>query len=288
MLTPPTGSFLLSPSIEVIEYWHPNILKGMELSRARFRSFTFEKHVHLDYHIGAVSHGAQQYLHKGQHYQLTPNCLSTLNPDESHNGQSLDPNGYCAHVMSLPVDFVNNIATELKQTSLFFNAPIIEDRQLSQQFMRLHQLLTEKQHCASSLQTETLLTAFVTELFCRYASITENKMPSKSLSLRQMDTIKQQLHEQLNANVELTSLANSIGLSKFQFLRQFKSATGMTPHAYLTRLRLEYAKKALIAGNTAIDTAYQVGFFDQSHFNKAFKRAFLTTPAHFQRKLIEV
>lgn len=259
----------------------------MELSRARFTSFAFEKHVHLDYHIGVVSHGAQQYLHKGQHYQLTPNCLSTLNPDESHNGQSIDPSGYCAHVMSLPVNFINDIATELKQKSLFFNAPIAEDLQLRQQFLLLHQLLTEQQHSVSSLQTETLLTAFITELFCRYAAITGETTSTTKLSLTQMDMIKQQLHEQLHGNIELASLANSIDLSKFQFLRQFKSATGMTPHAYLTRLRLEYAKKALIRGNTAIDTAYLVGFFDQSHFNKAFKRAFLTTPAQFQRKLIE-
>ncbi|WP_119978992.1 helix-turn-helix transcriptional regulator [Shewanella algidipiscicola] len=277
----------MSSSVESIEYWHPSTVKEVELSRAHFKSFAFEKHVHLDYHIGVVSYGAQQYLHKGQHYQLLPNSLSTLNPDESHNGHSIAPNGYCAHVMSLPVDFINNIAAELNQKSLFFNTPNAEDRLLSQQFLHLHRLLTDKQHCASSLYTETLLTAFITELLCRYTSIAGETTSKQKLSLTQIDIIKQQLHEQLNSNVELATLANSIGLSKFQFLRQFKSATGMTPHAYLTRLRLEYAKKALIGGNTAIDTAYRVGFFDQSHFNKAFKRAFLTTPAQFQRKLIE-
>jgi AraC-like DNA-binding protein len=281
-----THSPFLSQSVETIEYWHPSILKEMELSRARFKSFAFEKHVHLDYHIGVVSQGAQQYQHKGQHYQLTPSGISTLNPDESHNGQSIAPQGYCAHVMSLPIEFVNSIASELKQQSLFFKAPIVEDHRLRQHFFTLHQLLTEKQHSASSLHTETLLTAFITELFCRYGSIRGEAVSNSKLSLTQIEMIKQQLHEQLDGDVELASLANSIGLSKFQFLRQFKSATGMTPHAYLTRLRLEYAKKALIRGNRAIDTAHQVGFFDQSHFNKAFKRAFLITPAHFQRKLI--
>lgn len=59
----------------------------------------------------------------------------------------------------------------------------------------------------------------------------------------------------------------------------------MTPHAYLKRLRLEYAKKALMRGDSAISTAYDLGFFDQSHFNKAFKRAFLITPAHFQKRV---
>jgi len=61
---------------------------------------------------------------------------------------------------------------------------------------------------------------------------------------------------------------------------------GITPHAYLKRVRLEYAKKALMKGGNLSDVAYQVGFFDQSHFNKAFKNAYLITPSHFQRRVL--
>ncbi len=60
----------------------------------------------------------------------------------------------------------------------------------------------------------------------------------------------------------------------------------MTPHAYLKRIRLEYAKKALLRGDSVISVAQQVGFFDQSHLNKAFKRAFLLSPQAFQRRML--
>ena len=81
--------------------------------------------------------------------------------------------------------------------------------------------------------------------------------------------------------------------TKFRTLQVFKSVLAFhlddkDPKALidLDLQRLEYAKKALMKGTDIADVAFQVGFFDQSHLNKAFKQAYLVTPNRFQRRLL--
>lgn len=269
---------------EKIDYWHNPILPDMELSHARFQHFEFDQHVHLDYHIGVVTQGGQQYNHKGEKYLLNKDFISTLNPDESHNGQSINDEAYQAFVMSVPVDYANQIANELNIKEHFFAKPLNHDPDIYNHFLKLHNMLTQAQTPNSHLQIETTLMAFCTELFMRYGTSNLSNT-SPSLSQENLLNIKARFHDEMGNSFQLEQLASSIGLSKFQFLRQFKTTTGMTPHAYLKRVRLEYAKKALAKGYNMVDIAHKVGFFDQSHFNKAFKNAFLITPSHFQKQI---
>jgi len=272
---------------EKIEYWHNPVLPNIELSSANVDKFSFERHVHLDYHIGIVTSGCQQYLHKGKQYHLAPGFISTLNPDEAHNGENITLGGYQSHVMALPVDYVNDISREMNQAETFFNAPLINNPNLSRAFLQLHKLLTTEHDASAQLHIETTMIAFITELFMHHGGIpTQQHVSTKQLSTQQLNYIKALFHDEPGQSFQLDELAQQLDLSKFQFLRQFKQSMGMTPHAYLKRVRLEYAKKALIKGGSLSDVAYQVGFFDQSHFNKAFKNAFLITPSHFQRRVL--
>ncbi|WP_017220403.1 AraC family transcriptional regulator [Moritella dasanensis] len=273
--------------IEKIEYWHNPILPNIELSSANVEKFSFERHVHLDYHIGIVTSGCQQYSHQGKVYHLAPGFISTLNPDEAHNGDNITLGGYQSHVMALPVDYVNDISREMNQSETFFNAPLVNNAVLSNAFLHLHQLLTTEQVSSAKLQIETTMMAFITELFIHNGGIPVQQYSStKKLSTQQLNYIRALFHDEPSQSFQLDELAQNLDLSKFQFLRQFKQSMGMTPHAYLKRVRLEYAKKALMKGGNLSDVAHQVGFFDQSHFNKAFKNAYLITPSHFQRRVL--
>lgn len=273
--------------IEQIEYWHNPALPNIELSSANFEQFSFERHVHLDYHIGIVTSGCQQYMHQGNQYHLAPGFISTLNPDEAHNGENVTLGGYQSHVMSLPVDYVNDISREINQSETFFNSPLVNNPVLSNAFLQLHKLLTTEQENSAKLHIETTMMAFITELFIHNSGMPAQQHTStKKLSTQQLNYIRALFHDEPSQSFQLDELAQNLDLSKFQFLRQFKQSMGMTPHAYLKRVRLEYAKKALMKGGNLSDVAHQVGFFDQSHFNKAFKSAFLITPSHFQRRVL--
>lgn len=270
-----------------IDYWHNAALPDVGLSQLNVNKFEFDRHVHLDYHIGVVTSGCQQYLHRGSKYSLGKGMISTFNPDEMHNGHSGSDEGYAAHVMAIPPEYMLQISQELNQPELFFHAPLIDDPYLNQAFLCLHKMTALHQSDVQGLQLETTMMAFVTEMLQRHAGqplLLDCK--SVKLSEQQLSQVKDIFHADPSQALQLDELAEPLGLSKFQFLRQFKAAMGMTPHAYFKHLRLEYAKKALMKGTDIADVAFQVGFFDQSHLNKAFKQAYLVTPNRFQRRLL--
>jgi AraC family transcriptional regulator len=88
--------------------------------------------------------------------------------------------------------------------------------------------------------------------------------------------------ENLGEALSLDDLAASAGLSPFHFARAFKRSTGETPHAFVTRCRVERAKDALRRGEAIADTALACGFSSQSHFTAAFRRRVGATPGRFR------
>jgi len=84
-------------------------------------------------------------------------------------------------------------------------------------------------------------------------------------------------------NVDLDTLAQSVGLSRFQALRAFKQRYGLPPHAYQLCVRIGHARRLLLDGVPAADVALRCGFADQSHFTRHFKRFNGVTPAQYAR-----
>lgn len=81
----------------------------------------------------------------------------------------------------------------------------------------------------------------------------------------------------------LPELANAVGLSRFHFWRAFKQSTGMTPHAYMAKRRLEKSSEMLRSTTlSATEIAMACHFGSSSHFTTAFKRAFGVTPSEFR------
>jgi AraC family transcriptional regulator len=73
--------------------------------------------------------------------------------------------------------------------------------------------------------------------------------------------------------VSLADVASSAGLTRMHFAAQFRAATGLRPHEYLLRRRIERAQEMLAeTGLSLVDIALSVGFKTQSHFTTVFKR----------------
>ena len=83
--------------------------------------------------------------------------------------------------------------------------------------------------------------------------------------------------------IRLEGLAELAQLSPSYLLRTFRREIGLTPHVYQHQKRLEQAKVLLAQGEAPTQVALEVGFYDQSHLGKHFKRFVGVTPAQFAR-----
>lgn len=82
-----------------------------------------------------------------------------------------------------------------------------------------------------------------------------------------------------NKAVSVADLAQMTGMSITSFHRAFKSATGSSPLQFRTRLRLHEARRRLLLGGSKAGTiAFEVGYDNQSQFNREYRRMFGVSP----------
>jgi len=79
------------------------------------------------------------------------------------------------------------------------------------------------------------------------------------------------LRQHLTEAIAMPELARVFSLSESHFRRRFKAATGLSPLAYVTRLRLERAQELLAAGVSIKATAEAVGYADPFYFMRQFR-----------------
>lgn len=84
-------------------------------------------------------------------------------------------------------------------------------------------------------------------------------------------------------DLSLDDLANEAGMSTFHFAREFKRATGTTPHQHLIKFRVEHAKALLAEGKMPLaEVGLRSGFSHQSHFTRLFRKLTGTTPQSYR------
>ena len=96
---------------------------------------------------------------------------------------------------------------------------------------------------------------------------------------------KSLIDEYITENLSLEKIAYQIGISKYHFIRVFKSVFGISPYQYQKRKRLELSKLDLLSGNEILFTAIRYGFPDAPSFSKAFKQQFGQTPGSIRKSI---
>ena len=93
------------------------------------------------------------------------------------------------------------------------------------------------------------------------------------------------IHDNCTREISLGDIAAAASLSPFHLARVFKQALGVSPHQYLIQLRVNSARWLLSAGSgerSLAELANAVGFADQSHLTRHFKRVLGVTPRQFR------
>ena len=141
---------------------------------------------------------------------------------------------------------------------------------------------------AGSVLVDTLsieLTACVVDSYSPDTRRREGNERDYKLDSRRLRRVLDHMTAHIEDDVGLEDLARAACFSTFHFIRMFTSTTGMSPHRYLSRMRLERAKTLLSLRTMPIaEIALACRFSSQSSFTRAFRRATGKTPQIYRQQ----
>ncbi len=98
-----------------------------------------------------------------------------------------------------------------------------------------------------------------------------------------LQRVTEYIDTHLSEPIYLRDLSNVARLTRMHFLTQFRLATGFTPSAYVTRMKMERARRLLEETDLSIiDISEMLGFKSQSHFTSVFGKIVGHTPARWR------
>lgn len=266
-------------------YRRTALLPGLVLGQARFETTHFDRHFHLDTHIGVVTDGVQRQSFRREVTFLAPGGISLMPPGEIHDGTRHADQPFTLLTYRVSPALLTDLSEDLTETArpVPVAAITFDQPEVSQRLIRLHRLLTAGSDSppAPELAAQSEWLALLAALLLHSHSLPPPP-PAGPLGARRLRQVQGYCLDRLAEKISLEDLATVCGLGRFQFLRQFHASVGMTPYAWLLRLRLEQACALLAEGRQTIAAVAQdTGFHDQSHFNRAFRRAYGVAPSGY-------
>jgi AraC family transcriptional regulator len=141
---------------------------------------------------------------------------------------------------------------------------------------------------ASRLYVETAsltLAARLLQKHCDSGACTSTESSGRSLDHIRLRRVLDYIAANIGDDITLVDLAGIAGYSSFHFARKFTFAMGISPHRYISRIRLENAMAELAAGKLPLaEIALNAQFSSQASFTRAFHRAIGMTPKEYQRR----
>ena len=257
----------------------PTALPGIDAMRADSH-FAFGRHMHLQFGLGVIDRGAQKSISGRGTVESLPGDTITVNPGEVHDGKPLGDGGRAWRMLYLEPALVAGLAADVRPSTpgagFEFHAPNLRDARLSAQVHALFTTATRYPgHSDAPLQVEECLLQILASLL-RPAGSSRPAAASIATARAMMD-------DDPTTAWSLAQLAHEAGMSRYQLVRQFAQATGLTPHAYLVQRRLHHARRLMSAGVPLAEVATASGFADQSHLTRLFARSFGATPHAYLR-----
>jgi AraC-like DNA-binding protein len=267
----------------------PDDLGGIDVFRATLSSFGFRPHAHEEFFIAITESGIATPRYRGGQHVIGPGELIVLNPEEAHAGGPPPDRQWRYRSLYPGQDMMRSIMAEFPPGARLlprFHGDAVRDPAVAVRLLRFCQL--SEQPGSSQLERETLLTQGLVLLAARHAaSPASSASPGEPVPAghepRAIRIARDYLDEHAAQNVPLRALSAHAGLSPFHLCRVFAAATGMTPHAYQSHLRVRRARTLLTTGLPISEAATAAGFYDQAHLTRHFTRITGLTPGEFAR-----
>ncbi len=240
----------------------------------------FPRHTHDQFGIGVIERGAQKSCSGRGVVEAGVGDTITVNPGEVHDGVPIGDAGRAWRMLYFDPLLVAEVVGDMsegKTRRYEFCHPVINDAHVAIRFQRLFTACTSGgKH--DVLRREELLFALLPKVMDEPSCLPVERSIPVAIAIA-----KCLIDDRPASPIALSHLARASGLSKFQLLRGFVRATGLTPHAYLMQRRIETARRLIAQGVGLAEAALAGGFADQSHMTRIFVRNYGISPGAYAR-----
>ena len=261
-------------------YWASRHMPGLSGLHAALTAHEYAPHSHRALVIAVTESGGSEFTSRGQVQEASGSVLLVFNPDEPHSGRLREGRHWNYRGLYIRRRLLRELTDGLgAATPPYFAANAVADSEMIAAFLALHRDLQEGGE--PEAQRERLIDTLGL-LYRRHGSGMGERKEAGG-NRRAVELIRTLIHDQYSEPLRLEAMSQHAGMSLYQLIRQFKRRMGLTPHAYLTQIRLEAAIREMRRGASLAEAGLQAGFYDQSAFTKHFKHAYGITPLQWVR-----
>ncbi|WTW26821.1 AraC family transcriptional regulator [Streptomyces purpurascens] len=250
----------------------------LDLLTAHFDSHVYAPHAHDEFTIGVTVGGSEVIAYRGGHIHSYPGSIVVLEPGEMHTGGPAACDGYAYQALyAEPALLTDGTLGGLPH----FRDPVLHDPELAMALRAAH---TDISACPDPLEAESRLPWLLTALARRHSTFraASDTVPGADHIAR---SVRDRLADELLDPPSLAALATDLGLSRYQLLRAFRTTMGVPPYAWLAQHRVARARGLLESGLRPAEVAGLVGFADQAHLTRWFRRVLGVTPAAYRNSV---
>lgn len=260
-----------NPGPEWVRAWKPAVAGVHEVFHARFVRYAYPPHLHDTWTVFVVDDGWIRYDLETRHRGAGGRPVTVLPPHVVHDGAPAGRDGFRKRVLYLGTDVLDE-----RLTGRAVDAPDLPDPAVRRAVHALHRALGEPD---DALEAEGWLAAVAERLRAHLGDPVPGvpDRPPERLAGALRDLLDGRLFERAT----LAEAGRELGASPAHLVRCFTRTFGIAPHQYVLARRIDAARGRLLDGEPVALVAAGVGFYDQAHFSRQFKRQVGTPPGRY-------
>jgi AraC-like DNA-binding protein len=238
-------------------------------------------HHHERYAIAVATSGAHAMRCRGVTHIVAPGQVIVLGPREIHAATPISEGGWSYTMVYVDERLVRSVAESVSARPLqamTAREPVVRDRLLRRHVMDVCHIRRQ----GASLELDERVHEAVAHLVRAYLSPGPvSTRPAREH--RAVCEIESYLRHNYASAVRLADLAGLVGLHANYLVGVFALSTGVAPHQYLDQIRVARAQELISQGVSLSEVAASVGYCDQSHLTRQFKRMLGVTPGLYRK-----
>lgn len=239
----------------------------------------YSKHSHETFGLTLLDIGEIEVeFHLQDKQYILPNRIILFNPNQVHQTKSITKKSFGYYGLHISLQWCINIQNKLfgiNKEFINIKKNIIDDELIYKDLKKIFNNLLENEELISSEELENYIIDVLKEYTLKIDSdkniIKENDF---------LDVLEKYILDNLDEQITLKDLSLEVGYTESYISRIFKKRFGLTPHAYIVNKKVNRAKNKLLNSQNIniANLSNELGFYDQSHLNKFFKRSYAVSP----------